>query len=134
MLQTDQDAMPSSAQAQDRTRDQTREPARAAGAFEELAREIGEDGACEVRAVFWNDTEARLVLLRNLDLPHQSARIEREAHSLKSAARTFGYLRLAALALQLEGGAATLDTAGYDALLAAMDAAYAAALAQEPRS
>src|SRR3569623_2008275 len=97
MLDTDQNATPSSAQAHERIRDQAQEPARVAGAFEDLVREIGEDGACEVRAVFWSDTDARLALLRILDLPEQRARIEREAHSLKSAARTLGYLRLAAL-------------------------------------
>jgi histidine phosphotransfer protein HptB len=130
MLDTDQTTRLSSGQphAQDQ------EPARLASAFEELVREIGEDGACEVRAVFWSDTDARLALLRSLELSHHRARIEREAHSLKSAARTFGYLRLAALALQLEQRAATLEPTAYDALLAAIDAAYAAARAQEPRS
>ena len=131
MLHTDQNAR-SSGQAH--AQDQAPEPARVAGAFEELVREIGEDGAGEVRAVFWSDTDARLALLRSLDLSEHRAKIEREAHSLKSAARTFGYLRLAALALQLERCSATFEAAGYDALLAAMDAAYAAALAQEPRS
>ena len=111
----------------------TQEPARVAGAFEELVREIGQDGASEVRAVFWSDTDTRLVRLRELDLAAQRTRIEREAHSLKSTARTFGYLRLAALALELERSAAALDAAGHDALLTAMDAAYAAARAQEPQ-
>jgi histidine phosphotransfer protein HptB len=130
MLQTASRAMTSSAQTQLRTQ----EPARAPGAFEELVHEIGRDGACEVRAVFWSDTDARLKLFRELAFAQQRARIEREAHSLKSAARTFGYLRLAALALQLEQGAATLGEAAYNALLEAMDAAYTAALAQEPQS
>jgi HPt (histidine-containing phosphotransfer) domain-containing protein len=127
MLQTAQRVMTSRAQVEARPQ----EPARAPGAFEELVHEIGRDGACEVRAVFWSDTDARLRLFRDLAFAQQRARVEREAHSLKSAARTFGYLRLAALALQLERGAATLGEAGYSALLEAMDAAYAAALAQE---
>jgi HPt (histidine-containing phosphotransfer) domain-containing protein len=132
MLDIDQTTRPSSGQPD--AQDQAPEPARLACAFEELVREIGEDGACEVRAVFWSDTDARLALLRRLELSHHRARIEREAHSLKSAARTLGYLRLAALALHLEQRAATLEPAAHDALLAAMDAAYAAARAQEPRS
>ena len=57
----------------------------------------------------------------------------REAHSLKSAARTFGYLRLAALAQQLERDAGMIDEAAHGALVEAMDAAYAAARAQEPQ-
>ena len=108
------------------------EPARVDGAFDALVREIGHDGASEVRAVFWSDTDARLALFKTLGPAEQRARIEREAHSLKGSARTFGYLRLAALAVRLEKGAAALDADGYDALLRAMDDAYAAARAQDP--
>ena len=108
-----------------------REPARAPDAFDELVREIGQDGACEVRAVFWTDTRARLELLSDLALAEHRAKIAREAHSLKSAARTFGYCRLAALALHLEAGADALSDDDYRKLLDAMEAAYAAALAQE---
>ena len=107
------------------------EPVRVPAAYEELVREIGEDGAGEVRTVFWSDTDARLKLLRDLTLAEQRARIGREAHSLKSAARTFGYLRLAALAQQLEQDAAMIDEAAHGALVEAMDAAYAAARAQD---
>jgi HPt (histidine-containing phosphotransfer) domain-containing protein len=103
------------------------EPAHDPAAFEVLVREIGQDGAGEVRAVFWNETDARLKLFDDLALAQQRARIEREAHSLKSVARTFGYQRLAALALQLERNVAALDEAGYRKLLEAMAAAYAAA-------
>ncbi len=108
------------------------EPALAPDAFNELVAEIGEAGACEVRAVFWTDTSARLKLFGELALAQQRARIEREAHSLKSAARTFGYCRLAALALRLEKSVAALSENEYRTLLEAMNAAYAAALAQEP--
>src|SRR3954451_18397204 len=67
------------------------EPAREPGAYQALVREIGEDGACEVRDVFWSDTCARLQLFRTLALAQHHGRIAREAHSLKSAAGTFGY-------------------------------------------
>ena len=107
------------------------EPLREPGAFDALVREIGEDGAREVRAVFWSDTEARLKLFRTLALGQHRARIAREAHSLKSTARTFGYLRLATLALRLESSADTLDDAGFCDLLAQMDAAFTAAKARE---
>jgi HPt (histidine-containing phosphotransfer) domain-containing protein len=109
------------------------EPLREPGAFDALVREIGEDGAGEVRAVFWSDTSARLKLFRTLDLGQHRGRIGREAHSLKSAARTFGYLRLATLAQQLETTADALGDAEFCDLLERMDAAYAAARKQEPQ-
>ena len=107
------------------------EPALERSAFDELVREIGQDGACEVRAVFWTETSARLKLFHELAFAQHHAKIERLAHSLKSAARTFGYRQLASLALQLEKDAATLSEAEYHELLKRMDAAYAAALEQE---
>ncbi|WP_084788740.1 Hpt domain-containing protein [Bradyrhizobium sp. Cp5.3] len=109
------------------------EPAREPSAFDVLVREIGEDGACEVRAVFWSETSARLKLFGTLALGEHRAKIEREAHSLKSTARSFGYLRLAALALRLERSAATLDDDEFADLLAQMDLAYTTALMQEPQ-
>ena len=110
------------------------EPAREPGAYAALVREIGEAGAGEVRAVFWSETCARLQLFRTLSLAHHPAKIAREAHSLKSAAGTFGYLRLAALALRLEKTAETLGEAEFSDLLERMDAAYAAARAQDPQA
>jgi len=109
------------------------EPLRDADAYDVLVREIGEAGAGEVRAVFWSDTCARLKLFRTLELGQHRAKIAREAHSLKSAARTFGYLRLATLALQLEQTANTLGDPGFCDLLERMDAAFDAARAQEPQ-
>jgi HPt (histidine-containing phosphotransfer) domain-containing protein len=110
------------------------EPAREPGAYAALVREIGEDGAGEVRAVFWSETCVRLQLFRTLSLAQHHARIAREAHSLKSAAATFGYARLAALALRLETSAERLGEADFRDLLDLMDAAYAAARAQEPQA
>jgi HPt (histidine-containing phosphotransfer) domain-containing protein len=109
------------------------EPLREPGAFAVLVREIGEDGAREVRAVFWSETGARLKLFHTLALGQHRGRIAREAHSLKSTARTFGYLRLAALALRLESSADTLDDAQFSDLLQRMDEAFAAGKAQEPQ-
>ncbi|QOG21107.1 MULTISPECIES: Hpt domain-containing protein [Bradyrhizobium] len=107
------------------------EPAREPGAYEALVAEIGEDGAQEVRTVFWSETCARLQSFRTLALAQQHARIAREAHSLKSAAGTFGYIRLAALALRLEKTAETLEESEFHDLLDRMDAAFDAARAQE---
>jgi HPt (histidine-containing phosphotransfer) domain-containing protein len=109
------------------------EPAREGRAYEALVREIGEDGAREVREVFWSETSARLQQFRTLALAQHHGRIAREAHSLKSAAGTFGYVRLAALALTLEKTAERLGDVEFGDLLDLMDAAYAAARAQEPR-
>ncbi len=108
------------------------EPAREGRAYEALVREIGEDGAREVREVFWSETSARLQQFRTLALAQHHGRIVREAHSLKSAAGTFGYVRLAALALTLEKTAERLGDVEFGDLLDLMDAAYAAARAQEP--
>jgi HPt (histidine-containing phosphotransfer) domain-containing protein len=83
--------------------------------------------------VFWSETCARLELFRTLALDQHRARIAREAHSLKSTARTFGYVRLARLALQLERTADALGDAEFDDLLQRMEAAFAAAKAQESR-
>ncbi|MGX1150634.1 HPt (histidine-containing phosphotransfer) domain-containing protein [Bradyrhizobium ottawaense] len=76
---------------------------------------------------------ARLQLFRTLPPAQHHARIAREAHSLKSAAGTFGYVRLAALALRLEKSAERLGDGEFRDLLDLMDAAYAAARAQEPQ-
>lgn len=110
------------------------EPARVPDAYEALVQEIGEDGAGEVRAVFWSETSGRFKLFRGLGLGQHRARIAREAHSLKSSAGTFGYVRLAALAQRLEKTAETLDDAEFGDLLDLMEAAYAAARAQEPQA
>jgi len=109
------------------------EPLCEPAAFDTLVREIGEDGASEVRAVFWNETTARLERFRTLALDQHRARIAREAHSLKSTARTFGYVRLATLALLLESTADALGDAEFDDLLQQLDAAFAGAKAQESR-
>jgi histidine phosphotransfer protein HptB len=109
-------------------------PAREPGAYQALVREIGEDGACEVRDVFWCETCARLQQFRTLSPAQHHGRIAREAHSLKSAAATFGYVRLAALALRLEMTAERLGGPEFRDLLDLMDAAYAAARAPEPEA
>jgi hypothetical protein len=100
-------------------------------AFRELVREIGEEAASEIHAVFTAETEARLKLLRGLGIETERVRIGREAHSLKSSAGTFGYRALAGLALRLEREALRLPEGEYRAILDAMDAAYSSAAAQE---
>lgn len=110
-----------------------REPAFENEAYTELLDEIGEAAAREIHDVFISETTARLKLLRELSLDRERIKIGREAHSLKSAAGTFGYRRLANLALALEKDALRLSQQEYVELLDNIDAAYAAARAQEAR-
>ena len=72
-------------------------------------------------------TDARLKLLRTLPLERERIKIGREAHSLKSAAGTFGYRRLAGLALQLEQSAPRISIGDYTGVLDKIEQAYAAA-------
>ncbi|MGY3448829.1 ATP-binding protein [Bradyrhizobium sp. USDA 4353] len=107
------------------------EPALDREAYSELVGEIGDDAAQEIRDVFFSETDARLKLFRKLSLDGERIKIGREAHSLKSAAGTFGYRRLATYALALEKSAPRLSAKEYSELLDNIDAAYAAARAQE---
>jgi CheY-like chemotaxis protein/HPt (histidine-containing phosphotransfer) domain-containing protein len=106
-----------------------REPTLDPEAFEELAREIGEEAAVEIRIVFIGETDSRLALFRQLSIETDRKKIGREAHSLKSAAGTFGYRRLASLARWLEKNIARLTDSEYRELLVDIDAAYAQARA-----
>jgi len=96
-------------------------------AYAELVSEIGDEAAQEIHDVFASETAARLKLLRTLSPQRERVKIGREAHSLKSAAGTFGYLRLASLAQFLEQNTQRLAAAEYEKLLDSIDAAYAAA-------
>jgi signal transduction histidine kinase/DNA-binding response OmpR family regulator len=107
------------------------EPAFDSEAFEELAREIGEEAAAEIRSVFIGETDARLTTFRKLAIKSDRTKIGREAHSLKSAAATFGYCRLSVLAMRLEKIAARMTEGEYRELLDGLDAAYAQARAQD---
>jgi HPt (histidine-containing phosphotransfer) domain-containing protein len=101
--------------------------------FAELVREIGQQAALEIHAVFAAETDARLKLFRKLSIETDRTRIGREAHSLKSAAGTFGYRDLASLAQRLERDAIGIAAPEYRALVDSMDAAYACASAEELR-
>ena len=96
-------------------------------AYADLVGEIGEQATEEIREVFISETDARLKLLRTLPLERERIKIGREAHSLKSAAGTFGYRRLAGLALQLEQSALRISIGDYTGLLDKIEQAYAAA-------
>jgi HPt (histidine-containing phosphotransfer) domain-containing protein len=83
--------------------------------------------------VFVTETEARLALFRQLSVKTDGKKISREAHSLKSAAGTFGYRKLSCLALQLENKATRLTESGYRELLDGLDEAYAEGRARDVR-
>ena len=99
-------------------------------AREEVFR-AGQEAALEIHAVFTAETDAKLKLLRELSIETDRIKIGREAHSLKSAAGTFGYCELSSLAQRLERDAARLAASEYLALLDSMDATYARASAEE---
>jgi signal transduction histidine kinase/CheY-like chemotaxis protein/HPt (histidine-containing phosphotransfer) domain-containing protein len=109
----------------------SKEPAFDPEAFAELAREIGEEAAAEIRLIFIGETHSRLASFRQLSIETDRKKIGRQAHSLKSAAGTFGYRRLASLARWLEKNAARLTDSEYRELLVDIDAAYAMARAQD---
>jgi HPt (histidine-containing phosphotransfer) domain-containing protein len=102
--------------------------------FRELVNEIGERAASEVHAVFLEETESRMKLLRELSLDRDMLKIGREAHSLKSSSGTFGYRELSGLAENLEEGARWLDDGEYRELLDRIDAAYSTAKSLELQS
>ena len=89
--------------------------------------EVGEQAAEEILDVFISETDTRLKKLRKLSLEQDRIKIGREAHSLKSAAGTFGYRRLAGLALRLEQSALRISPGEYAVLIDGIEAAYAAA-------
>ncbi|NEX00093.1 Hpt domain-containing protein, partial [Rhodopseudomonas sp. BR0G17] len=62
-----------------------------------------------------------------LDIASERRRIEREAHSLKSAAATFGLDHLSGLARELEHAAPHLTQAEYMAMTKQIKAAFTAA-------
>ena len=96
-------------------------------AFEHLAAEIGQEAATETLALFVSETDDRLKLLRRLSIETDRLTIEREAHTLKSAAATFGLLAVAQLARTLERDAARITAGDYRVLLDRIEAGFASA-------
>lgn len=101
------------------------EPAFDSRPFAMLVSEIGEETAADTLAIFVGETEARLPRLRTLASLDDRARIEREAHSLKGSAATFGLTRIANLARTMEKNAARITAEEFLDLLARIESAYA---------
>uniref|UniRef100_Q07JN7 histidine kinase n=1 Tax=Rhodopseudomonas palustris (strain BisA53) TaxID=316055 RepID=Q07JN7_RHOP5 len=102
--------------------------------FNAMADEIGAESIQEIAAVFVKDTETRLALFDTLKIDSDRRTIEREAHSLKSAAATFGLTELSSTARDLEKNAHCIDAAGYATTVTRLRALFAAARAPQPSS
>jgi signal transduction histidine kinase/DNA-binding response OmpR family regulator len=98
--------------------------------FDNLVLEIGNETALETLSLFVQETENCLELLKKLSIDADRSKIEREAHSLKSAAGTFGLHEIAQLARSLERGAAHITATDYGALLDRIEAAFSSARTQ----
>lgn len=68
-----------------------------------LIAELGAEDAAEVLKAFLDDTRRKMVVL-GADDPDPSL-VQREAHSIKSSAGTFGFVELSGLAQALEQNA-----------------------------
>jgi histidine phosphotransfer protein HptB len=100
--------------------------------YDELAEEIGEETACEMLDIFLEETVARLALLHRLSCPNDCVQIEREAHSLKGTAGTFGFKQLSKLSRRLEVGASGMSDAEFRMAFGQIEQAFNAARAQLP--
>jgi signal transduction histidine kinase/CheY-like chemotaxis protein/HPt (histidine-containing phosphotransfer) domain-containing protein len=78
-------------------------------AYRTLKEEIGADGAAEILNIFLTSNAQRLNVLRRSVDDDDRDTVGREAHSMKSAAATFGFRHLSDLARELEQEAAGLD-------------------------
>ncbi|MFL9828595.1 ATP-binding protein [Rhodoplanes sp. SY1] len=92
-------------------------------AYSRLGEEIGPDGARQVLATFLTDSRERLARLHSHAVAG-AAGIEQEAHTLKGAAGSLGFARLAALAGRLEEDARAGRARDLDGQVAALTAAF----------
>jgi HPt (histidine-containing phosphotransfer) domain-containing protein len=79
--------------------------------IELLVNDIGENAAREVLQLFFRDSAEKLDMLSKAGDGCTSKIAQRHAHSLKSAAATFGFKNLSALAQTLEAEAHGLSLA-----------------------
>ena len=100
--------------------------------YDELVEEIGEETVCQMLDVFLEETKTLLATLPRLSCSADRPRIEREAHSLKSAAGTFGFKRLSALARKFEMGVARMSDAEFHAEIHLIEQAFDEARTRMP--
>ena len=99
-----------------------------------LIEEIDRDGVAMSFTAFFADSAARLASLGGLSSDTDRAGISDEAHTLKGAAATLGFARLAALARTLEHCAPSITPIVYADLLARMNACFAQTRAEAERA
>lgn len=92
--------------------------------FDRLGDAIGADGARQVLDTFMSDTAKRVRLLRSRAAARKAGEVEHEAHTLKSAAGSLGFTRLAEIARQLEADARAGRVQDLDRLGVALSVAF----------
>ncbi len=97
--------------------------------YEELRDTAGAEFVAELVGTFLEEAPRMLAELRGARVENHAERFRRAAHSLKSNSNTFGALKLAALARELELKGLDANPAGDVDALAALDAEYARAAA-----
>jgi histidine phosphotransfer protein HptB len=97
--------------------------------YAELEDTAGAEFVAELVDTFLEEASGMLAELRSARAENDADRFRRAAHSLKSNGNTFGALKLAALARDLELKSLDADPARDMAALAALDAEYARAAA-----
>ena len=98
--------------------------------YADLQATTGAEFAAELLDTFLEEAPGMLAELRSAGSEGQSERYRRAAHSLKSNANTFGAIRLATLAREIELKELSVDPSTDDADLAVLEAAFAAAAVQ----
>ncbi len=94
------------------------------GEFGKLVSEIGQETADETLAIFVGETDPRIPLLKGPSDLKDRKTIQREAHSIKGGASTFGLKELADLAKSMERGAMSCTSAEYADVLEKLEYAY----------
>ena len=97
--------------------------------YAELQDTAGAEFVTELVDTFLEEAPGMLVELRSARAENHAERFRRAAHSLKSNGNTFGALRLAALARELELNGLDAEPAQDAVALAALEAEYARAAA-----
>ena len=98
--------------------------------YSDLQATTGADFAAELLDTFLEEAPGMLAELRRTRSEGQLVRYRRAAHSLKSNANTFGAVRLATLAREIELKGLSIEPLIDDAALAALETAFAEAALQ----
>jgi HPt (histidine-containing phosphotransfer) domain-containing protein len=102
--------------------------------FDRLIDDIGRETAFEALSLFLTETGSQLRRMSELLASGDRTRLKREAHSLKSASATLGFLGMSAAAKHVESVAETLAVAELLLLLPTLDRQFLAACRAAPRS